>query len=195
VEESLRINFKGPFSWAEGENVPSILDVAVGQRPGIYLWTVSLHDGHLVYYVGQTGHSFRDRLLEHYQLHAACMYPLYEPAAFARGKKICLWPGLWHKSNRRSAVECIRYFHKAHAIVSQLTEICRFLVAPLDFNGRLRERIEGAISSALAHAPKPAGAFQDTGLRYRPRRKGDQPLTCMVSSAVTLIGLPRQLEV
>ena len=89
----VKLNFLGPYSWLDMPDAPSLLEAETSRHPGIYLWTIPLAHGHLVYYVGETGRAFRVRMLEHYKEHASGMYHLYDPERFAKGEKIFLWPG------------------------------------------------------------------------------------------------------
>ena len=85
--ESLTLEFKGPFCWLGGDSVTSIFDAEVGRKGGVYLWTVSIEQGELIYYVGQTGRAFSLRMLEHFREHCSGGYHLYSPEQFAKGLK------------------------------------------------------------------------------------------------------------
>jgi hypothetical protein len=103
------ISFVGPFSWAATPDAPSVYGVPEAREAGIYLWTVRLQGGHLIYYVGETGVSFGTGLRRHYTLLLAAMYHVYSPTEFARGEKVTLWPGYWgdeRGANRKSKEEC-----------------------------------------------------------------------------------------
>jgi hypothetical protein len=71
MPDEITISFAGPFSWAGTPDAPCVRDTDVVCKAGIYLWTVPLTDGHLVYYVGETGRSFSIRLRQHYEELAA----------------------------------------------------------------------------------------------------------------------------
>jgi len=51
----VEIWFQGPYSWIEAADAPCLFGADVRTSPGLYLWTVPRADGHLVYYVGETG--------------------------------------------------------------------------------------------------------------------------------------------
>jgi hypothetical protein len=102
MSEEIIISFAGPFSWPGTPDALSVFDVSEGRKAGIYVWTVPLRDGHLIYCVGETGRTFSARLQEHYMEHAAAMYHVYSPAEFARGEKVALWPGLFDATHRKS---------------------------------------------------------------------------------------------
>jgi hypothetical protein len=188
------VSFTGPFSWPGAPDAPSVFDVEARRERGIYLWTIPQRDGYLVYYVGETGRSFQLRLLEHYKEHAACMYHVYSPAEFARGEKLCLWPGHYDPADKKSAVECIAQYSELCAPIRELTQLYRFFLAPLSCEERIRRRIEAAIAGVLYTAPGIPGAFQDGGIRYDPRREGEEPIGCIITSPVPLIALPERLS-
>lgn len=195
VEEIYKVSFGGPYSWPGAPDAPSLFEADIRREPGIYLWTVRLPDGYLVYYVGETGRSLEIRMLEHYKEHAACMYHLYEPEQFARGEKVPLWPGRFDTSDRKSVLQCIQQYQRLSTAVAELTSLYRFLFAPFAGTSRFRRRIEAAIAHALYKAPGMVGAFQDAGIRYVPRRDDELPVECEVSSSVPVLGLPDRLFV
>lgn len=195
MQPALSLSFAGPFSWLGAPDAPCVLDAGAGQGKGIYLWTVPQQSGHLVYYVGETGRRFSDRLLEHYKGHAAAMYHVYEPQAFSRGEKIALWPGRYGVPERKTAVECIASYKSLCGPIGELTRMLRFFLAPLESDRRLRHWVEAAISQALFDVPGLIGGFQDKGIRYQPRRSGEAPVECSVTSQVPLLGLPGRLLV
>jgi hypothetical protein len=188
------VSFTGPFSWPGAPDAPSVFDVEARRERGIYLFTVPQRDGYLVYYVGETGRSFQLRLLEHYKEHAACMDHVYSPAEFARGEKLCLWPGHYDSADRKSAVECIAQYSKLCAPIRELTNLYRFFLAPLSCEERIRRRVEAAIAGVLYTAPGIPGAFQDGGIRYAPRREHEEPVGCIITCPVPLIALPERLS-
>jgi hypothetical protein len=51
----LIIPFVGPFCWPGTPDAPSVFGLDSGRKSGIYHWAVPLKDGHLIYYVGETG--------------------------------------------------------------------------------------------------------------------------------------------
>jgi hypothetical protein len=186
------ISFAGPFSWEGAVNAPSIYDVPEGREPGVYLWTVPLQEGHLIYYVGETGKSFGEGLRQHYREYFAAKYHVYSPAEFARGERVALWPGFWgdeNGANRKSKEECQANRERLNPSIQQMVSILRFFVAPLSCQPRTRWRIKDAISQPLFALPGKVGAFQELGLRRRQRKKDEEPIDCFVSSPVRLLGL------
>ncbi len=193
MPDDVAVTFSGPFSWPGTPDAPSVFEAEQGKEPGIYLWTVPRGEGHLVYYVGETGRSFAVRLHEHYLEHAAAMYHVFSPAEFARGEKIVLWPGRYDASNRRSTRECIANYLQLTREIHELAFLFRFFVAPLSSDARLRRRIEAAIADALYSAPGVVGAFQDRGIHYDRRLDDEKPVRFTIVSPVPLLGLPGEL--
>jgi len=192
--EEVVVSFSGPFSWPGMLDAPSVFfDAEVRRLSGIYLWTVPLPEGHLIYYVGETERSFEVRLLEHYKEHATCMYHLYSPAEFARGEKVVMWPGRYDSADRKSIKECIAQYAKFSSLANEIAHIYRFFLAPLSCEQRIRRRIEAAIAGALYAAPGLAGIFQDRGIHYAPKTADEAPLGCVLTSPVPLIGLPERI--
>jgi hypothetical protein len=64
-----------------------VFKAAAASSPGIYLWTVDTKDGHLIYYVGETGSAFRQRVRQHWCAQMAGMYHIYDLEQFALGHK------------------------------------------------------------------------------------------------------------
>lgn len=195
MDADLVIRFQGPFSWPGAPDAPSVFDADAAKAPGIYLWTVPLAEGHLVYYVGETGRTFRIHMLEHYMEHAAGLYHLNSPIEFAQGRRSPTWPGRYDATDRRSIPECIAQYSALTGPIIELTGIYRFFLAHTTCEDRLRRRVEAAIASTLYAAPGPAGAFQEAGIRYDRRLEQEEPLACAVSSSAHLIGLPSELSV
>lgn len=189
------VDFAGPFSWPGTDLAPSIFTADVGRKSGVYLWTVRLDHGELVYYVGQTGRSFARRMLEHYREHTSGGYHLYEPEEFSRGRKVPLWSGLYGPGREESIMVFMRRFGEFAQVIADLAFVYRFWVAPLSCEGRLRERIEAAIANHLYAQPGAVGEFQDRGIRYHARYSDEEPVQIAIRCAAHLIGLPDTLWV
>jgi len=58
MKNEYRVDFTGPFSWLGHDGTKSIFSAVEGKSSGIYLWTVKIEEGELVYYVGKTNGSF-----------------------------------------------------------------------------------------------------------------------------------------
>jgi hypothetical protein len=192
--EPNNINFAGPFSWFGALDSPCAYDVAEAHKAGIYLWTVPLPDGHLVYYVGETGRSFEIRLRQHYEELVSARYHVYSASEFGRGEKIMLWPGRWDVAARKSDAECQANATRLAAPIREMMLALRFFLAPLSCDKRTRQRIEAAIAQPLYKIPGLVGAFQDQGVKYWPRLPAEEPLECVVSAPARFLGLPERLS-
>jgi hypothetical protein len=203
--ESGIINFAGPFSWAWPEafsafswldtpGTPSVFDAPEVRKTGIYLWTVPLPDGYLIYYVGETGRSFNRRLREHRDELVSARYHVYSAPEFARGEKVMLWPGCWDITERKSDAECKANCSRLSDSIRGMMLVLRLFLAPMSCDKRTRQRIEAAIAQALYGAPGLVGAFQDQGVKYWPRLVNEEPTECTMSAPVRLLGLPDRLE-
>lgn len=192
MPEEMTVSFAGPFSWSGTSDAPSLFDAEERRGSGVYLWTVALPEGHLIYYVGETGRSFGTRFREHYLEHAAAMYHVYSPAEFACGEKVALWPGHFDAMHRKSEKECITKHGELCEQIQKMTLMFRFFLAPIYCEDRIRRRIEAAIAQALYAAPGIIGAFQDRGVRYNARTSNEDPIRCRAISSKSLLGLPER---
>lgn len=190
----VQLHFHGPFSWTGEDGVDSVFEVEMGREAGIYLWTIRYEDAELAYYVGQTGRSFSQRMHEHFKEHAAGCYHLYEPAAFGRGEKKLLWPGIYGR-DPKYRLEGIRRFSEFSPAIVALCRLYRFHLAPLHAEQRMRQRVEAALAQHLCAQPGVVGGFQDTGIRYSPRVSDEETVIASITSSCRLLGLPNQLQV
>jgi hypothetical protein len=195
MSDEIHIDFFGPFSWPGTADAPSVYDSDEGMRAGLYLWTMPLDMGHLIYYVGETERSFRARLFEHYIQHAAGTYHVYSSQEFARGEKVQVWPGRFDRSCRKFEKETILAYHELSQHIWAMTLMMRFFLAPLTCEQRTRKRAEAAIANALYGSEGIIGAFQDRGVRYCPRVDAEVPINCLITSTATLLGMPQSLSI
>lgn len=192
ASDEIVVCFSGPFSWPGAPDALSVDDVDEARKAGIYLWTVPLLDGHLIYYVGETGRSFHVRLHQHYEELAAARYHVYSAAEFARGEKLALWPGHWDATDRKSDEECQANCARLSEQIQEMMLAVRFFLAPTTRDKRIRRRIEAAIAQGLYATPGIVGTFQDQGIHYWPRMRHEEPIKCVASSPVPLLGLPER---
>ena len=185
------VAFRGPFSWTGASDCPSVYDVAESRAFGIYLFTVPLPEGYLIYYVGETGSSFRERLPEHRREHYRATYEVCSAAGLARGERVVLWPGHFGR-NRKPLEECLANRERLSEPIREMISIFRLFLAPLSCDTRLRRRIEAAIAHSVRGVPGNIGAFQDPGVRHRPKKENEEPIECVASSPVSLLGLPER---
>jgi hypothetical protein len=179
----MNISFIGPFSWADASRAPEASEF------GIYLWTVPLQSGHLVYYVGETGVSFSDRLREHNRDFFAARHCIYKAAEFARGEKAKLWQGFWGPG-RKPEAECRANRERFSKSAQEMLSVLQVFLAPFKTDKRIRQRIEGAILKSLYAVP---GTFMLEGVIGQPRRNGEEPpIECTIASPVPLVGVPQR---
>ena len=187
------VEFIGPFSWL-GEDSPSVFEAQIGRACGLYIWSVEVESQDVIYYVGLTQRTFAERFLEHFKEHASGGYHLYDPIEFAAGRKVQLWPGRFGVE-RESVQEFIRRYQQLAPAVAALAKLYRFHLAPLSLDQRSLERIEAGLANYLYAFPGLVGAFQDTGIQYRPRKPNEAPIEVAFNSQVPLLGLPPKLSV
>jgi hypothetical protein len=68
------ISFYGPYSWWPDGKYPYIKHAPEADQSGIYLWTVGLDEGDLVFYVGETATSFYKRMCGHWRSYTYGVY-------------------------------------------------------------------------------------------------------------------------
>jgi hypothetical protein len=195
MEEEWVVEFQGPLSWVESSAETSIFYSEVSKLMGVYLWTVKTPDGHLVYYVGETGVNFRTRMRSHYQEQLSGMYHIYDPELFSLGEKRELWQGVYGKGGERD-------FHKFLDILPSLVPslirfvgIIHFHVAPMNCERRPRRRFEAALANHLYGQPGAIGAFQDKGIHYDPRLINENPIMVKIDCPQEVLGIPPKLAI
>ena len=193
--DPIAVEFVGPFSWPGDGEIPSILEADVGDRSGVYLWTVPCGQQELIYYVGETGRGFSVRMAEHFEKHTSGAYHLYEPREFSCGRKVALWHGMYGPDKEPSLLAFIRRLRELAPVIADLAEMYRFYVAPLECEKRMRERIEAALARYLYERPGLAGEFQDKGILYRGRKSSEEPAQVLIRCNAHLIDLPKSLWV
>jgi len=185
----------GPFSWLGYEDTKSIFSASEGKLSGIYLWTVKVEDGELVYYVGKTNRSFSQRMQEHLKEHLAGFYHVNSPIEFKRGEKNSLWDGMYLRYKTPEPAELVKIYPMISSQIIELAKIYRFFIAPLDFEKRILERIECAFARHLYKQPGKIGSFQESGLNYRSRIASEPPGFALFNSSTKILGLPESLEI
>lgn len=189
------VDFMGPFSWLGHEETKSIFEALEGKLSGIYLWTVKIEEGELVYYVGKTNRTFSQRLLEHFKEHLAGFYHINSPTEFTKGEKISLWNGMYLRYKRPSPAELAEKYPAISDQIIELAKIYRFYIAPLELDRRILERIESAFAKHLYEQSGKIGEFQERGLNYRSRIASEESGTAWFKSTAKILGLPESLEI
>ncbi len=95
----------------------------------------------------------------------------------------------------RPISHCVGEFPRLAHAIHGLTNVYRFLLAPLDASSRLRERAVAAIAAALHGHDGHVRSFQEIGVPPPRRRMHEPPLHCRISTTVPLQGLPEQLTI
>lgn len=169
---SLELTFDGPFAWWQATGARCLFEAPEQHGSGIYLWTVRCGDRERVYYVGETGRSFGVRMNEHLREYLCGAYVLYEPSAFASGKKIVVWPGSlqWRQRERMRMSEFVERYEEFAPTIRRFVKLMRFWLAPFESGAhRPRKRIEAALAAALrANAPV-TSTSKTKGLSMKPR--------------------------
>lgn len=161
------------------------------------MFTIPFEGKYLVYYVGETGTSFANRLLQHVQSYLNGFYRVFDPEEFVRGKKVLLWGGMWKTDRREPKLICAfidRQAELAPKILMFLKQF-RFFLAPIDEEKRVIERVEAEIARSLNQQKGLIGAFQDKDVRYRPTRPDEQQFRVMMIFPQPIMGLTEELFV
>jgi hypothetical protein len=105
VTDPLPVKWYGPYSFVETKE-ENVFTSLIGEKKGLYLFTIPFEGEYLVYYVGETGSSFAIRLLQHVQSYLNGFYRVFDPEEFARGKKVLLWGGMWKTDRKEPKLIC-----------------------------------------------------------------------------------------
>ena len=195
MKNEYRVDFTGPFSWLGHDGTKSIFSAVEGKSSGIYLWTVKIEEGELVYYVGKTNRSFSQRMREHLKEHFAGFYHVNSPTEFKRGEKISLWNGMYLRYKTPEPTKLVEIYPNISSQIIELAKTYRFFIAPLEVEKRILERIECAFARHLYGQPGKIGGFQERGLNYRSRIASEQPEIALFKSSTKILGLPESLEI
>lgn len=193
--QALAFEVLGPLTWTGEPDGSFIFASPLAKATGVYFWTVSTPHGELVYYIGETGRSFRERFFEHLQRYLSGMSGIYEPEDFARGCKKLIWNGMWRRGEERKAAEFLERYEELAPKIRQFVGMFRFWLLPMDCERRMRERIESAIAGHLNAQEGVIGGFQEDDIRYRPRRDDEAPIPVSFICAAKIRGLPESLVV
>ncbi len=192
--EQIQLSFVGPFGWFASTGVEALSQASVGGSPGIYLWTSPTSDGELVYYVGETGRSFSQRMNEHLSEQLSGRYPIYEPEAFGQGRKQLLWGGVYRPLAEPSVEGFVSQLPAMAPALVQFVRAMRFHVAPTSTSVRVRQRIEASLADHLYRQDGVVGQFQDSGIHYSPRSENEDPVRALLTWQARPLGVPDVLE-
>jgi hypothetical protein len=189
VEEKV-IEFEGPYSFIDYGDLPSILKSPL--KNGIYLWAIPVDDKELIRYVGMTTRTFGERMLEHLKAYLSGDYGIYDPIELQSGRRVKLWDGYW----RGAAIEdFIKRHEELFPKLFDMLKLYRIYVAPVNGEVRLLERIEAATAKHFYDQGGMVGDFQETGVRYKGRRKDENSVIVKLECNSQRIILPSTLEV
>lgn len=194
--DSFFVQWFGPYCLV-GNKDDNIFSNLLGEKKGVYLLAIPFDGKHLVYYVGETGVSFSQRLMQHIQNYLSGFYRIFDPEEFTKGKKVLIWGGMW-KSDRKDP-NFILDFLKRHSEIApkilRFIELFRVFLAPIDVNRRIREKIESRIAGSLNESNGIVSSFQDADIRYKPRRLNEQKIKVIMSFPESIMGLKEELLV
>src|SRR4051812_40998327 len=86
----LEVQWKGPYRWVNNGG-QAVFDYPEAGSKGLYIWTIKYGDGYLIYYIGETGKSFRERLGEERDTFYKGAWRIFDAQRFAGGEKLCIW--------------------------------------------------------------------------------------------------------
>ena len=196
VTDPLSIKWFGPYSFV-GSEAENVFTCSMGQKNGVYLFTIPFEGKYLVYYVGETGASFAARLLQHVQNYLNGFYRFFDPEEFVGGRKVLVWGGMWKTDRREPKLICDfvdRQAELAPKILLFLKQF-RIFLAPIDENKRIIERIEAEIARSINQQEGLIGTFQDQDIRYRPTRPNEQQFRVVMNFPQQIMGLRKDLVV
>ena len=194
--KQLEIQFYGPYRWY-WTNDDSVLTTPMSNKKGVYLWAIPFEKKYLTYYVGETGRSFSARFLEHARDYLCGLYRVYDPDYFAEGKKILVWGGMWKPDRKEPStmLEFLNRYSELSSIIYKFLKHIRFFLAPIDSEKRVRQRIEAAISERLSKQLGLIGEFQDSDIKYSPRRTEEKSILVSIEASEQILGLDNELLV
>src|SRR5262249_43538960 len=156
---------------------------------GVYLWTVSVRGEEWPWYVGQTRRGFGQRTAEHLRAFLCGEYPLVDVAALSRGE--CrmvagMQGGLWPEA----LPSFLQNYERLASNISALVGTLGFSFAPLEPEGNLLDRVEGAIGRHFKrHSNRELMTFFYPGLRVPAAIPFDRPVRFLFSSETPVAGM------
>ncbi len=189
----ITLRLEGPFGLC-GDHPRLLFNKEVSRSAGLYLWVIRYKDGYLVHYIGETGTSFNKRMKEHMIQTLGGNYRVCDPEALVHGEEKVVWDGLWRKGTRDKMLEFVDGYVELSPIIRDYLEVIEVLLAPLQANGRMRRRIEGAMAQVLKDQPAPACSLLPDDIRFTTRKKDERPISVRIESTVKVLGLPLKLD-
>lgn len=189
----IKIKLYGPFTWF-GSDDKTIFCNELASEQGVYLFTAPYKDKYLIYYVGETGITFAERLAQHLQAYLSGQYHVYKSKYFVKGKRKPVFEGWANADDREKSYAY--YFRNCSRIGKEMMkylEVQCLFVLPFKTSQRKRQRIEAAIAVPLYEQDPPIGTFQDE-ITYRPKWDKEKAMTISISNASKILGLSSEIE-
>ena len=194
VPDSLSLKIEGPYKFL-GDSNDVIFSNEIGTKKGVYLFVVSHQNKYLVYYVGETGKSFIERMAQHVQAYLSGHYHINEPELFAQGKREMIFEGWLNKKPiDMSRLEYFSDVEKLGPMTMEILESLKLFIIPMEEDKRIIVRTESAIANHLYGQPSPIGDFQEK-LRYKARTKSEEKFEVMFDNYEIILGLSQSLDV
>jgi hypothetical protein len=190
--DSLSLTLHGPLRFLDN---PSILGDPPALECGVYFWTVPCRENEYIYYVGETGNSFSNRMLQHLQLYFSGSYRIYDPTKLAVGQKNIVWRGLFMDGTKPDIIEFYKNHNRYTRDLQNMLNLFNIWMLPTNCDKRIRQRIEGAIAIHLYGQPGLVGEFQDAGIHYAKRQSNEEPIRVQIEDTKSIMGLPATLDV
>jgi hypothetical protein len=192
--EKIVLNFQGPFRWHGSLEEVVFSQEGIIDQPGIYLWCAEQPQGYLVYYVGETGVSFKYRFEGHAKSYYCGEYSFLNTDEFVQGKRVVVWWGkLRMKENWAS-----EFNQKSQELIPKLVEflgVMRIFLAPLNVERNIRQRIESTIAAHLKKQPEPIGSFIDADRRHSRELVNNEKILVEVNTPRPIQGISPIFEV
>ena len=192
-ENSIRLDFIGPFRWF-GTPDQVLFNQPVADQYGIYIWGVVRPNGLLVYYVGETGKSFKERHRVHLREYLKGYWVVFDPDAFANGNREIIWGGLEQSTKCSPEGWNERKEELTPKIKSYLNTLCVFF-APITLRTLVRQRIESAIAAHIKSQEHPIGKFIDADMRHLGKPNLSELSRIDIHFPNSVLGLPTYLDV
>jgi hypothetical protein len=191
------LQWKGPYCFWPTQICKSVFRSEYAKSPGLYLWTVKIGEAFLTNYVGISGKSIRDRLVEHVSKFLGGDYNVYDPSVFSQGKKKSIFLPVSSSKDfpKEYKVDFLERLPDLASKVFDMLESIRLFVGPLRVEKRLLERIESAIIKDIRKAEDKTVAEFIDNKRVSPRRPSEKEIVVLTKSHLPLLGLSDRLVV
>jgi hypothetical protein len=192
VTSIIDLRFYGPYLLCS-EHEDLLAQCPYSKESGIYLKAVKQSSGiYRVFYLGETGTSFYQRMKEHIVQTLGGNYRICDPDALREGIQTVIWDGLWRKGTRDKLPEFLQHYEALAPIVKRSLTVQEVFVAPFESERRLRQRIEGSLALAL-RSDTTASSLMASDVRYYKRRKDEEPVMVNIEAKSEIEGFPLQI--